>query len=120
MVEIVDGVLQFLEDVFLPLELAGDVRDRPDRELRLALAVAERPHPHAQPASGFAAHAVDAHFLLQPAALARRLEQTEHRLRHAGIADEHPLDRPHVVGAGGLDQLEIGGIGVDDAAGRCR
>ena len=98
-VEIVDGVLQFLEDVFLPLELAGDVGDRPHRELRLALAFAERPHPHAQPAPGLAAHAVDAHLLLQAAALARRLEQAEDRLRDAGIADEHALDRPHVVGA---------------------
>ena len=60
---------------------------------------------------------VDAHLLLQAAAFARRLEQPEDRLRDAGIADEHPLDRPHVVGVGGLDQPQIGGIGVDDAPG---
>ena len=117
MVEIVDGVLQFLEDVLLPLELARHVGDRPDREPRLALAFAERPHPHAQPAPGLALVAADAHLLLQPAAFARRLEQAEDRLRHAGIADEHALDRPHVVGVGGLDQIEIGGIGIDHAAG---
>ncbi len=116
-VEIVDGVLQFLEDVFLPLELAGDVGDRPHRELGFALALAERPHAHAQPAPGLAAHRIDAHLLLQAAAFARRLEQAEHRFRDAGIADEHPLDRPHVVGAGGLDQPQIGGVGVDDAPG---
>ena len=116
-IEIVDGVLQFLEDVFLPLELAGDVVDRPHRELGLALALTERPHAHAQPAPGFAADRIDAHLLLQAAAFARRLEQPEHCLRDAGIADEHPLDRPHVVGAGGLDQPHIGGIGVHDAPG---
>ena len=48
-VEIVDGVLQFLEDVLLPLELARDVGERPHREALLALAVAERAHAHAQP-----------------------------------------------------------------------
>ena len=83
----------------------------------LALAFAERAHAHAQPASGLAAFAVDANLLLQAAALARRLEQAEDRLGDTGIAHEHALDRPDIVGAGGLDQIEIGDIGVDDAAG---
>ena len=52
------------------------------------------------------------------AAFARRLEQAIDRLRHVGIADEHPLDRPHVVRVGGVDQIEIGGVGVDHAAAR--
>ena len=63
------------------------------------------------------AGAGDAHFFLQPAALARRLEQAVDRLGDVRIADEHPLDRPHVVVVGGADQVEIGGIGVEHAAG---
>jgi hypothetical protein len=60
----------------------------------------------------------DPHLFLGAAAFARRLEQAIDRLRHVGIADEHPLDRPHVVGVGGFDEAEIGGVGVDDAAAR--
>ena len=33
MIEIIDGVLQFLKDVFLPVALARHVGERPDREL---------------------------------------------------------------------------------------
>ena len=118
MVEIVDGVLQFLEDVLVALELARHVGERPDRHAGFALAVAERAHAHAQPAAGLAAVRADAHLLLQPPALARRLEQAIDRFRHAGIADEGALDRPHVLGVGRADQFEIGGIGIDHAAAR--
>ena len=119
MVEIVDRVLQFLKDVFLALELARDVGERPHREALLALAVAERAHAHAQPARRLARLvAADPHLLLQAAAFARRLQQPVDRLRDIRVADEHPLDRAHVVGIGGVDQLEIGGIGVDHAAAR--
>ena len=45
MIEILDRVLQFLEHVLLPLAVAGDVGNRPYRIFRLALALAERPHP---------------------------------------------------------------------------
>ena len=38
MVEILDRVLQFLKYVLLPLAIAGDVGDRPNRVFRLALA----------------------------------------------------------------------------------
>ena len=58
----------------------------------------------------------DAHLLLQALAFARRLEQPVDRLGHVGIADEHALDRPHVVGVRRADEIEIGGIGVDHAA----
>ena len=100
-VEIVDRVLQLLEDVFLPLALAGDVGDRPDRELRARACRrrAGRTRMRSQRA-GLAARAGDAHLLLQPAALARRLEQAVDRLRDVRVADEHALDRPHVVGIG--------------------
>ena len=46
-VEIVDGVLQLLEDVLLPLELARHVGQRPHRQRCCPLAVTQRPHPHA-------------------------------------------------------------------------
>ena len=119
MVEIVDRVLQLLEHVLVPLELAGDVGERPDREALLALALAERAHAHAQPTSGLARLvAADPHLLLQPAAFARRLEQAIDRLRHAGVADEHALDRAHVVGIGGVGEIEIGGIGIEHPAAR--
>ena len=58
----------------------------------------------------------NAHLLLQAAALARGLEQAVDRLGHVRIADEDPLDRPHVVAVGRPDQVEIGGIGVEHAA----
>ena len=69
MVEIVDGVLQLLEDVLVPLELARHVGERPDRHAGLALAVAERAHADAQPAARLALVGTDAHLLLAAAAL---------------------------------------------------
>ncbi len=116
MVEIIDRVLEFLKDVLVPLELARDVGERPDRDAGLALAVAERAHADAQPAAGLALVGTDAHLLLAAAAFARRLEQAIDRFRNPGIADEDPLDRRHVVRLGGLDQGEVGAIGIDDAA----
>ena len=117
-IEIIDGVLQFLKHVLLALELAGDVGNRPYRHPLLALAFTERAHAHAQPAAGLALVAADPDLLLQATAFARRLEQPVDGLRNAGIAHEHAFDRPHVVDVGGRDEIEIGDIGVDHAAGR--
>ena len=117
-VEVIDCVLELLKDVFLPLKLARHVGQRPHRQRRVPLAVPERPHPHAQPAAGLALVAADPHFLLQPPAFARRPQQAIDRLRDARIADEHPLDRPHLAGRRRADQVEIGRIGVDHAAAR--
>ena len=97
MIEIFDRVLQFLEHVFLALAVAGDVGDRPHRVFRLALAGAERAHPHAQPAAMAAVGAGDADLFLLALAFARGLEQAEHRFRDIGIADEDALDRAHVL-----------------------
>ena len=55
MIEIVDGVLEFLEDVLLPLALMGHVGDGPERRL-----------PTAGPRHGPHAHAVPAEFAAQP------------------------------------------------------
>ena len=85
----------------------------------IALAVAERAHAKPEPARRLAAcRPGDADLLLRAAALARGLQQAVDRLRHVRIADEHPLDRPHVVGVAGIDQVEIGGVGVDHPAAR--
>ena len=116
MIEIIDGVLQFLKDIFLPLALARDVGQRPHRQARVAPAAAERTDLETQPARRPALHAGDAHLLLQALAFACRLEQPIDRLRGVGIADEGALDRPHVVGIRGIDEIEIGGIGIDHAA----
>ena len=61
------------------------------------LLCAERPDPHPQPAAMGAVGAGDADLFLLPLAFARRLEQAKYRLRHIGIADEHPLHRAHVL-----------------------
>ena len=118
MVEIFDRVLQLLEYVLLPLAVAGDVGDRPHRVFRLALACAERPDPHPQPAAVRAVGARDADLFLLPLAFARRLEQAKHRLRHIGIADEHPLHRAHVLRARSPRERQIGGVGIDHVAPR--
>ncbi len=116
MIEIFDRVLQFLEHVLLPFAVAGDVRDRPHRVFRLALAMAERPDPHPQPAAVRAVGARDADLFLLPLAFARRLEQAKHRLGDIGIADEHPLHRAHVERGRSPRQREIGGVGIDHVA----
>src|SRR5262249_34327434 len=106
-------LLEFLEDVFVPLQLARHVRQRPDRHAGFALALAERSDADAQPAAGLALVRADAHLLLPAPPLAGRPEQPIDRLRNPGIADEDPLDRPHVAGVGGLDQGPVGGIGIE-------
>ena len=86
--------------------------------LGAAARVAQRPHAKPQPVHRLALEAGDPHLLLGAAAFARRLEQAIDRLRHVGIADEHPLDRPHVIRIAGIGQIEIGGIGIDHPAAR--
>ena len=114
-VEIVDRVLQFLEDVFLLLAVARDVGNGPDGGAGIAALVA-RPHPHAQPLAGLALVAADTHFLLQTPPLAGGFQQPVDRLRYVGIADENPLDRTHLGGVGRPDQVHIGLVGIDHAA----
>ena len=116
MIEIVDGVLQFLKDVFLPVALARHVAERPDGEASHALAVAQRAHAQPQPARRPALCAGDAHLLLQALAFARRLEQPVDRFGRVRIVDEHPFHRTHVVRVRRVDEIEIGGIGVKHAA----
>ena len=118
MIEIFDRVLQFPEYVLLPLTVAGDVRDRPHRVFRLALAPAKRPNPHPQPAAVRAILAGDADFFLLPLAFARRLQQAEHRFRHIGIADEDPLDGTRLLRGRRTREPKIGRVGIDHVAAR--
>ncbi len=118
MIEIFDRVLQFLEDVFLALAVAGDVGDRPHRVFGLALARAEWTHPHPEPAALRAVLAGDPDLFLLPLAFARGLEQAEHRFRDVGIADEDALDRPNVLRRRCSGDRQIGGVGIDDMAAR--
>ena len=121
-VEIFDRVLQFLEHVLLTLAVTGNVGDRPHRVFRLALAMAERPDPHPQPAAMStvlaAVVAGDPDFLLLTLAFARCLEQAEHGFRNIGIADEYPLHRTHVLRARGARQRQVVCVGIDHMAAR--
>src|SRR5271168_1230404 len=101
MIEILDGVLQFLEHVLLPLAVAGDVGDRPHRVFRLALAGAQWANPHPEPAAMGAVMARDPHLLLLPLALACGFEQAKYRFGDVRVADEDPLHRTHVLRTGG-------------------
>ncbi len=60
----------------------------------------------------------DADLFLLALALARRLEQAEHRFRDVGIADEDALDRARILRGRGAGQRQIGGVGIDDVAPR--
>ena len=79
-IEIVDGVLQFLEDVFLALAIAGHVGDGPHRSAFESRCVAQRAYPQAQPPCRLSARPGDPHFLLEAPAIAARLEQPVDRL----------------------------------------
>ena len=115
-IEIFDGVLQLLEHVLLALAVPRNVGDRPHRVFRLALGLAERTHPHPQPAAMRAFGAGDADLLLLAFSFARGLEQAEHRLRHIGVADEDPLHRTGILRRRSPCQRQIGGVAVDHMA----
>jgi len=117
-IEIFDRVPQLLEHVLLALAVAGDVGDRPHRIFRVPLARTERAHAHPKPAAVSAVVAGDPDLLLLPLAFARGFQEAKYRFRDIGIADEHPLDRPHVLRAGSSSQPEIGVVEIDDVAAR--
>ena len=96
-IEIVDGVLQFLKDIFLVRALARHIGQRPDRQPAVAAAVAERPDAKPQPARRPAFGAGDADFFLQALAVSCCFQQPVDRLGRVGVADKGALDRPHVI-----------------------
>src|SRR5262249_34916014 len=114
-IEIVDGVLQFLEHVLLTLTFPRHVGKRPDGQPRRALVAAERPDAESEPARGPAFHARDTHLLLELAAFPRRSQQPIDGLRRIGIAHERALDRPRVFAVASFGQIKVSRIGVDDA-----
>jgi hypothetical protein len=115
-IEVIDGVPQFMKHIFLLLTLARHIGERPDGQVPFAPPAAQGTDGKAQPAPLSALRSGHAHFFLQAFASARRFHQPINRLGGVGIADEGAFDRPHVVGVGGTDEIEIGGIGIDDAA----
>src|SRR5437660_9374583 len=98
MIEVVDGVLQFLEDMLLALTLTRYIGDRPDGHARGGLVVADRPNSKPQPTRRRAFHSGDADLFFELSALPCCLQEAVDRLRRVGIADKRSLDRPHVIG----------------------
>src|SRR5579872_4617219 len=115
MIEVIDGALQLLKNVFLPLAVARDVVKRPDREIAGVGRAPQRANAHPQPARRPTMGRGDADFFLQPTALASRLEQPIDRLRGVRIANEDSLHRAGVASVGSPDQVEIRGITINHA-----
>ena len=111
-------MLQFLEHVLLALAVAGDVGNRPHRISGFPLGLAERTHPHPEPAAVRALVAGDADLLLLPLAFARRFQEPKHRFRNVRVADEDPLDGANVLRAHGTGQRQIGFVEIDHVAAR--
>ena len=120
MVEIVDGVLEFLEHRFLLRPLAGDVGDGPGRDgarppgadTGRARIWYQRAPPVRSPESG---PGIRTSSSVGPP-FAHGLRDPVDRLGGLGIAREQPLDRPHLAAAAGSGEREIGRVGVDDPA----
>ena len=118
MIEIVDRVLEFLEDVFLALTLVGDVAHRPEGG-GPAMAL-DRPHRDAVP--GEVAIRRAARRRRHPdlfrvgAIVARGLRKPVDRLRYLRGPDENPLDGAQVRKAVAAGQPHIGFVGVDHPA----
>jgi hypothetical protein len=114
MVEIVDGVLELLEDVLLPLALMGDVGDGPQGRLPAAGA-RHRPDAHPVPAEFLrpAERRREADLLRSGAVLPGRLREPVDRLGHLRSAHEQALDGPHLAPVR-PGESKIGLVGVDD------
>src|SRR6476659_6078400 len=97
MIEIFDRMAQFLEYIFLPLAVAGDIGNRPHGISRIPLCLCEPAYPQPQPATVRAVGGGNAHLFLLAFALARRLQKAEYRLGNVGITNEYPFHRSHVL-----------------------
>src|ERR1700720_1543836 len=114
-IEIIDGVLQFLEYVLLPLTFSRDIRKRPDGQAPRALIAAERSDAKSQPACGPAFHPGDAPLLLELPAFPRPSEQPIYGFRRIGIADERAFHWLRFPAIARFDQIEISRISIEDA-----
>jgi hypothetical protein len=117
MIQKVDGVLQFLKDVFMALALAGHIRHEPEGRPLGAL-LGERAHPHAIPA-----HVPipgqgrgETQFFRPVLALAGGLGQPVDGFRDVRRARKKPLHRADVGGVAGAGHGHIGLVSVDDPA----
>ncbi len=115
MIEEIDRVLQFLENIFVALALAGDVRNRPQRRRRAGRPV-DRTDADAVPAEFALAEQGrgEAQLLGAALALARRLSQPVERLGDFRRPGEQAVDRAQAGGVGRARQRHIGLVGVDD------
>src|ERR1700741_3704536 len=109
-------MLQLLEHIFLTLALTCDVGDRPYGHAGVPAALAERTDAHAQPSPTLAGGSGNPHLLLQPPALPCGLDQTVNRLRHVGVADKYPFDRPDIIDAARPGQFEVSDVCIEHAA----
>ena len=98
-IEKIDRVLQFLENVLVALALAGDVGDAPQSRA-FAAGPLDRAYPHAIPGDRTIAEKRrrEAQLLGAALAFARGVRQPVDRLRHVGRAGEQPIDEPELRG----------------------
>jgi hypothetical protein len=116
MVEVVDRVLEFLEDVLLPLPLVRDVGHRPECHGPVTR-TGQRPHPDPVPAEiaargGEGRRETD--LLARGPVLAGGLSQAVDRLRHLRRAREQALDRTQAARAVAASEQEVALVRVDD------
>jgi hypothetical protein len=116
-VEIVDRVLEFLEDVLLALALVGDVAHRPQG--RGATGPLDRAHADAEPGEGPLGRAARRRghpdLLGMPEAVAGGLGEAVDRLRDLRRADEHPLHRAQAGEGLAAGDAQVRFVGVDEA-----
>ena len=115
-IEEIDCVAQLDEEVFLPYTVARHIADGPGRPTRVGASLLQGSHAEAQPARLTALRPRHPHLFLQGPSFTGRLGEPVDRLRNLRIADEHALDRAHVIGVDRIHELEIGGVGVDEPA----
>ncbi len=114
-IEEVDRVLQFLEDVFVALALARHVGNGPQRRGRAGGTV-DRPDANAVPAEFAVAEQRrgEAQFLGAALALARGLGEAVKRFGRLGRAEEEAVHRAQAGFVIGAAQGEKSFVGVDD------
>ena len=116
-IEKVDGMLQFLEDVFVPLALARDIGHGPQRRA-FAATIVEGTDPDAVPAdlAIAAQRRGDPQFLGIALALARRFGKPVDRFRDVRRARKEPLYRLQLARVGGAGESRVVFVGVKNLA----
>ena len=122
MIEIVDGVLEFLEDRLLAGAFARDVGNPPSGERPPASATGiERPCGDAIPAGaadasrGRIERTRHADFFIRADAIAKFLGDPVNGFGRIGVAGEGPVDRMDLPLRRGADEVRVRAVGVGDA-----